>query len=297
MKNKVLVFVSLFILSSTLTFAQEGLNDLYPLAPKYTGNLPAYKLSQTSLKGKIRTIVVKEGEGEERFGKMDFKNYNNATLTIFSFDENGNLQNRSYYGYIGGDRMIQSKEIYSYDSRNRLIRIDSYNSQGARLQSWEYKYNQNNVISSLKVYYGSGGEYQEYEVDKNGIALKIRSYDNYGNLTDVYNSDIKCSYFNNGSLKTITSYSNNQMYESTTLDNQGRIIEVTRFKDGTWTNKQKYTYNAKGFLSTSERVYTVTNGISVTCNNEYDNRGNVIKFYAGNPSDGYELTTFEFDYW
>lgn len=296
MKNKVLVFVSLFILSSTLTFAQEGLNDLYPLAPKYTGNLPAYKLSQTSLKGKIRTIVVKEGEGEERFGNVDFKNYDNAQLTIFSFDENGNLQNRSYYGYIGGDRMIQSKEVYSYDNKNKLTRIDSYDSEGTRLQSWQYKYNQNNVISSVTVSHGDG--YSELEVDKNGIALKIRSFDNYGNLTDVYNSNDKFSYFNNGKLKTISSYTHdNQIFESTVLDNQGRIVEVTKFKEGTWTSKEKYTYNAKGFLSTSERVYTVTNGISVTCNNEYDNRGNVIKFYAGNPSDGYELTTFEFDYW
>ncbi|MBO6024656.1 MAG: hypothetical protein J6P83_07380 [Bacteroidales bacterium] len=124
MKYKALIFVSLFVLSSICTFAQMGLQDYDQLAPKYSGHIPTYKLSQTGLKGKIRTIVLKTGEGEERFGEVGFKDYNDAESTILSFDEKGNLLNCSCFGKIGGDRMIKSKVVYSYDNKNRLLRID-----------------------------------------------------------------------------------------------------------------------------------------------------------------------------
>lgn len=296
MKNKVLVFVSIFIMSSIFTFAQ-GLSDFEQLAPKYSGDLPTYKLSQTGLKGKIRSIVVKTGEGEEKFGEVSFKDYDDAELTVFSFDEKGNLLNCSYFGKIGGDRMLQSKVVYSYDNKNRLLRMDNYNSLGQRMQSSLFNYNQNNVISSIKSDMLDNG-YNEYEIDKNGVIIKTRIYDNNGNLTDVYNYDNRYTYFSSGKLQTVVSYSNDQPIESKTLDNFGRVVEEVHFKEGIWSKKYLYSYNTKGFLSTFEKTRIVSGSQGVwSYSSVYDNHGNVIKTYVGDSSTGIYLTTFEIDYW
>lgn len=296
MKNKALVFVSLFIMSSMCTFAQT-LNEFNQLAPKFS-DLLIYKLTQTSLKGDIRSIVVITGEGEERSGEVSFKDYNKAELMVFSFDEKGNLLYGSDFGKIGEDRMLQYKMVFSYDNKNRLLRIDNYDSTGERLKSWQYEYDQNNVLSSIKVdnIYEVG--YTKYGVDKNGSILNIREYDDSGNLTNAVNIEKRYTYFSNGKLKAVVSYISDQLWKSKTLDDLGRIVEEISYEDGVWSEKCKYSYDSKGFLSTFEKTSIVSGSQGVVSySSTYDNQGNIIKSYMSDASTGFYLTIFEIDYW
>ena len=292
-----LLFLCFFALNAN---AQEGLSSF---STKYTGDLPLYKISQTDLNGKVRSIVVKSGEGEEKFGDVSFTDYDNVTLIVYSVNENGYLMNITNFGLIGGDRTVKSKEVFLYDNKNRLSKIEEYDADGSCSRSYQFQYNQNNVVTSAVVKNGLEKDYMEWDYDKNGNHVKTRYYDGYGNLTDTYISECKYTYYDNGKVKTITDYYDNQPVSSNTLDTKGRIIEAIVYKEGVWKRKIKYSYNQRGFPSGYEmfNIVNVEDNLSVSYKYVFDNQGNPIKAWGvdndNSMGNTVGLRTYDIDYW
>lgn len=208
--------------------------------------------------------VKKYINNNSKLVKYEYSYNNDYVHTIeFEYDEVGNVISKSNYGLTN----------YKYDDNGNIIEV---------IKDMEtlYKYEYDSMNNLIAYYNGNTLEYSFI-------------YDDKGNLTKKYD------HVTNGGFSTSYEY-----YDDGTLKNE--YIEYT---DGRW---QKQCYDMHGTLveesledyvaKYDEHGYVTEivdgNGYKTTCNNTYDNNGNIVKItqnHSGRWGDSINTYSYEYD--
>lgn len=168
-----------------------------------------------ALKGRIKNVLVEKVKVLERDGQV--VETERRISTSKSYNENGYLTEELIYNSDGSE---DSRLIYRYDDKNRIIETQIYNDNNPNPEKTLYIYNRNGKQTDMTDY------------NKDG-SVKYKSsyvYDDKGN-------SIEEKYCYDGKSCTTVK----QKY-----DEKGRIIELSTYEsDGSLFVKKKFTYNER----------------------------------------------------
>lgn len=218
----------------------------------------------------------------------DFGDSNESITTKYAYDDRGNKLSETYAN--------GAKKTYEYNSRNLLVKTQSYDKDGTKTLSSKYRYDdQGQLLEMIDYRISSGTEtayrYTEYSYDKRGritafaeISQEIQpttddikdhqilyTYDSDGNLSKVSYPTTKDGvhavsyiYDQNGWLSEIKAnvYSKGQTVEksvrSYSYDDQGKVKEIKDHRNLLNSSDQaiKKVYIYDSFDRVKEMTYT-----------------------------------------
>lgn len=267
-------------------------------------------LEEENLKGRVRSVVEKSYDAEEKFGEAiktelyqqkdyyfneqgDFTeerhrlsrsnpDYFSYGETIFQYDQQGNIiEKKSEWISSGFFGEIKHKYTYKYDNIGNKMEENYYNSEGELSSKEVYKYDgRGNKME--KNWYNSKGELKSKYTYK---------YDGKGNKTEEnsYNSERKlsskkvCKYDSKGNKTEEIEYNSEGKIEEKYVyvyDKKGNEIESNKYgADGKLEYKYISRYDSKGNKA-EEIKYNSDNTISNERAYKYDKRGNMIEVYG-----------------
>lgn len=187
----------------------------------------------------LREIRIYDANGNKVKGET-FDYDGEYRLDGYTYDSRGNKIRQDVY-YEKGDYTDSSYTLYTYNGDDSLQSYSTYQENGLII-TWTYQYDAHgNEILRTQKYSGKGSPIENvwdthYQYDENGNMLECRKMGN-GNLliTEIY------TYHPNGTMKTKTG-SWSSIQESETWDEEGRLIEKSRFSNGVLEYHYGYTY-------------------------------------------------------
>lgn len=238
------VKIALFILFLILGYSSKE--------QVFKPDLKAYKL-----KGKVKSINVKNYLPEERNGKITKGKQIRAAYMLFN--EKGNI--------------IEFGDETGKDT---------------------YKYDQNGYLSELILNRKDAGPFKKYtyKFDNRGKQIESATYDSLGSMntenTFQYNGEGYVTQWNqlnpNGSLDQKVMYKNDQ---------RGNQVEADYYNsDGSLSSKNTFKYDDRGNQIESNS-YNPTGSILNKYSRKYDDKGNVIEVRLYNPGGNYTKTTWK----
>lgn len=132
---------------------------------------------------------------------------------LYEYNEAGNELKSTEYNIDGSVSVVGQR---TYDSQNRLMRIDWSNDKEEIFGSYVYEYNaQGQVIKNThELSDGSIAWYQTFEYNSAGNETKRSTFDEHGNLWDYWTSN----FDENGNLVQRDKY-----------DAEGNLIQSTKY--------------------------------------------------------------------
>ena len=145
----------------------------------------------------------------------------------YEYDSNGNRTKDTSYD---NDGQLKSWYDYAYDSYGNRIRSSEYRVQNGQVEpglTYTYEYNSNAVRIKDAAYRSDGTLNYENEYSDNGTILRMRYYDDAGNISSSYEYE----YNEKGQIERVLSCSNGEIIYSATYeygyDMSGNIIAIT----------------------------------------------------------------------
>lgn len=239
------------------------------LTTTYSQSKTPNDLISQNLKDSVKTLttlnydaILQNGEAQkDKLGSIDSTEFNErgniekdeyynkaidslSCMTIYSYDNNGNLKESDIYN---SDGSLDFKNIYNYDEKGVQKEINVYKSDGTIYFKYALKYDDNGKLVERDVY------------SESNLVMKYTfKYDNYGNdlEDDVYNQDGNGNYYIG--MKYNYKYDDNRnkieydIYINDKLSNKFNYKYLDFDKKGNWI--RAITYRNDKPVSISERI-------------------------------------------
>ena len=246
------------------------------------------KVKQTGYK----SIYIKYDKKGNIIEEIHYKfNGTISRVLTYKYDNKGNKI--EYINYQGGDRKkILYKQSIKYDLKGNKLEEAGFD--GISNYKISFQYDKNNRISVIN-YYNSNNKIIEKRVFKyvdNQTGISVYRQEN------IISSRITNKYNNNGDIIEKVIYNEDNNVTKKTLskyDTKKRIIEVTEYAYGKFSNSLTYKYNAKGNLfEVFKKNQKGENYIDIRF--KYDINGNLVEelWYSGKPQN-YSKKNYRYD--
>ena len=176
----------------------------------------------------------------------------------YSYDERGKLIEYAEYQFT----LLESKQIYSYNSIDSISEMKKYNEDGDLIEVWSYEYNADNKLNKIiekDVWVSSNYGYEHYYIyeankikktsyslqDGNLFGTMIYEFDNEGNLTRetwINGED------NRSTIQKNIEYEYNSKGQITKKSSSGILRDDITYLE--------YTYNDDGSISKINKSYS-----------------------------------------
>ncbi|MCL2873657.1 MAG: hypothetical protein FWE29_01850, partial [Defluviitaleaceae bacterium] len=169
--------------------------------------------------------------------------WNSYTIRRHQYDANGNLTETAISNSIPGEPLTFTRTTFEYDSRNRLVRVNSFD--GDTLESFvEYTYDA--VGNMLEMRAANGANITTYEYD---------SYNRVIRITDALCQSETFTYDRNGNM--LTHIDRNGITITNTYDELNRLTNVTaKNPDGTAASEfKRFAYARTGAVILEENEH------------------------------------------
>ena len=188
--------------------------------------MPQYKLAQFGLKGKVKTLTERTGEGTSVYGEYRFAN-DQQEMKLLAFNTTGNvISEKKFWSYSFDGTVVK----YSYTGRS--VTLTHYNSSGAEEYSQVYPENKSTVQYT---YYDNGAIKTESVYDEygTGILLQKYTYNTRGQMTE------RRKYYGDNMVK---------YFYTMTYDGNGNLLSTSLTGAGGYAG-EKYTYRYSNYDS------------------------------------------------
>jgi len=235
-------------------------------------------------------------------GRITEKFVSGNKIESYTYDSSGRLSTKSLYR----DRNKGTREYYTYDILDRVVKKDVYSLPLKLLYSEKYKYSHVNdneysvektttasdlTLAVQKDYYNKYNQLIKTERTHNGITLaSLYEYDYMGRVTketDPNGNTMSYEYTYDGQISKQTDAVGNSV--KTVYDLAGQKVSVTD-ANGNTTNT---TYDKMG------RVIKVKSPFNESANGEaktyYDKNSNVVKTSVKRSANKYQTEEYKFD--
>ena len=226
---------------------------------------------------------VQDSNGNEIHNKWDRGYGFNASITISSYDANGNLTRKETDN--NGDGIAEEHETWAYESNGNLIRYEVFGSyipmqtvanNVDRIQTWTY--DDNNLIK----------EEIDYDLDGSIDWSRTTTYDDNGNRIkeeidhdgDGINDHISLKeYFTEEGLTRIERYSYMSIFpQNISIYEDSNLIQETSYNDdGTVIFTDTMTYDDSGHLILKEYNRDGDGSLELVESWSYDDNANLIQ--------------------
>lgn len=252
----------------------------------------------------------------------------NKPLLEVSYNDNGDVMDRTEYTYDEKGNCVERISTYNYDDQTVTNkRVSTYDANGNVLTEVYYE-NGTRIYEQRYTYTADGKLAREAYINKDGDEESVteKTYDEQGNILSV-NVDgmLSGSYetyentYEDGKLVEVKIYESGELFSLTRYDSDGnrilhigydgesgeewsrteytyengKLVKVVDFDNGEKTYEELYTYNATGKLT--ERSRSVTDGESQRSVYRYDEAGNITGFkrYEGEEVKADYTMTYE----
>jgi antitoxin component YwqK of YwqJK toxin-antitoxin module len=150
---------------------------------------------------------------------------------VYYYDRNGNMIEQVSYDK---SEILKRREIWEYDSENKLVAGTSFNGNGDIYFLYEMEYDNKGLLEKWLIYYPDGrlmhGDTDEYIYDENGIMIESKFMEGSIERKTTYKYDennniIEEKDFSNGELlSTYTyKYKNNNIIEEKSFEKEELI--------------------------------------------------------------------------